>query len=60
MENPQIPDYSDSSFWDKLKNFALKAGGEVIEKALQLIFRGEINHYRFDSASKTVLPFVNT
>ena len=56
MENPQIPDYSDSSFWDKLKNFALKAGGEVIEKALQLIFQGEINHYRFDSASKTILP----
>ena len=41
MENPQIPDYSDSSFWDKLKNFALKAGGEVIEKALQLYYAAQ-------------------
>jgi len=31
-------DYSDESFWDKLKNFAKVAGKEVIEKALFLYY----------------------
>jgi len=31
-------DYSEDSFWDKLKNFAKKAGCEVIEKALMLYY----------------------
>lgn len=31
-------DYSDNSFWDKLKKFASTAGKEVIEKALQLYY----------------------
>lgn len=30
--------YSESNFWMKLKRFALKAGREVIEKALILFF----------------------
>jgi uncharacterized membrane protein YkvA (DUF1232 family) len=31
-------DYSENSFWEKLKQFALVAGKEVIEKALQLYY----------------------
>lgn len=31
-------DYSEEIFWEKLKNFAVKAGGEVVEKALQLYY----------------------
>jgi uncharacterized membrane protein YkvA (DUF1232 family) len=31
-------DFSDDSFWSKLKNFALAAGKEVIEKALTLYY----------------------
>lgn len=31
-------DYSDNNFWDKVKNFALVAGKEVIGKALQLYY----------------------
>lgn len=31
-------DYSENSFWEKLKNFAKIAGKEVIEKALQLYY----------------------
>lgn len=34
-------DYSDSSFWDKLKNFAKAAGKEVIEKALFLYYAAQ-------------------
>jgi uncharacterized membrane protein YkvA (DUF1232 family) len=30
--------YSDNSFWDKTKKYALKAGKDVIEKALQLYY----------------------
>lgn len=30
--------YSEESFWDKVKNFAVKAGKEVIEKALILYY----------------------
>ena len=31
-------DYSDESFWAKLKQFALKAGKELVEKALWLYY----------------------
>lgn len=31
-------EYSDDSFWDKIKRFAKIAGKEVIEKALQLYY----------------------
>jgi uncharacterized membrane protein YkvA (DUF1232 family) len=34
MEN----EFDDGSFWDKVKNFALKAGKEVIKKALWLYY----------------------
>ncbi|MCS7053909.1 MAG: YkvA family protein [Ignavibacterium sp.] len=30
--------YSDESFWDKVKNFAIIAGKELIEKALILFY----------------------
>lgn len=35
------PAYSDASFWEKLKNFALAAGSEVIEKALWLYYAAQ-------------------
>ena len=31
--------YSDRSFWAKVKKYALKAGSEVIEKALHVLLR---------------------
>ena len=31
-------DYSESNFWDKVKNYATKAGGKVIYNALKLYF----------------------
>jgi len=31
-------EYSDKSFWEKIKGFAVKAGKEVIEKALVLYY----------------------
>jgi uncharacterized membrane protein YkvA (DUF1232 family) len=31
-------DFSDDSFWDKVKNFAKSAGKEVVEKALWLYY----------------------
>jgi uncharacterized membrane protein YkvA (DUF1232 family) len=31
-------EYSDSSFWEKIKTFALRAGREVVEKALWLYY----------------------
>lgn len=34
-------DFDDGSFWDKVKNFALKAGKEVIEKALWLYYAAQ-------------------
>ena len=34
-------DFDDGSFWDKLKRFALKAGKEVIEKALWLYYAAQ-------------------
>ena len=33
--------YSDESFWAKLKNFALSAGREVVEKALTLYYTAQ-------------------
>ncbi len=38
--NPQI-DYSDETFWAKLKKFALTAGREVVEKALTLYYTAQ-------------------
>ena len=38
MDEPQHPVYSDESFWAKLKRYALVAGEEVVEKALQLFY----------------------
>jgi uncharacterized membrane protein YkvA (DUF1232 family) len=34
-------DYSDSSFWDKVKTFARAAGKEVIQKALWLYYAAQ-------------------
>ena len=34
-------DYSDSSFWEKVKGFAKTAGKEVIEKALYLYYAAQ-------------------
>jgi uncharacterized membrane protein YkvA (DUF1232 family) len=34
-------EYSDSSFWEKVKGFALQAGREVIEKALWLYYAAQ-------------------
>ena len=33
--------FDDGSFWDKVKRFALKAGREVIEKALWLYYAAQ-------------------
>jgi uncharacterized membrane protein YkvA (DUF1232 family) len=41
MTTPENTAYSDSSFWEKLKGFALKAGREVIEKALYLYYAAQ-------------------
>ncbi len=40
FSNPQI-DYSDETFWVKLKKFALSAGREVVEKALMLYYTAQ-------------------
>ena len=32
------PEYSDESFWDKLKEYAIVAGREVVETALKLFY----------------------
>lgn len=34
-------DFDDGSFWDKVKNFAFKAGKELIEKALWLYYAAQ-------------------
>lgn len=34
-------EFDDGSFWDKVKNFAIKAGKEVIEKALWLYYAAQ-------------------
>lgn len=38
MNDIPQPDFSESSFWDKLKKNALIAGTDVVEKALQLFY----------------------
>ena len=38
LENNYEKHYSESSFWDKIKNVAIKAGYELINKALQLYY----------------------
>ena len=44
MENPEVDfkqfekHYDESSFWEKIKKFAGKAGGKVIYAALKLFF----------------------
>ena len=72
--NPQQVEYRLHQFFHQQRlNMTLKVGSQEykpnewfdvdivnIEKALQLIFQGKINEYQFDSASKTVLRFVNT
>lgn len=72
--NPQQVEYRLHQFFHEQRlNMTLKIGSQEykpnewfdvdivnIEKALKLIFQGKINEYQFDSASKTVLPFVNT
>jgi uncharacterized membrane protein YkvA (DUF1232 family) len=40
LTNPKIS-YSDETFWTKLKNFALTAGREVVEKALILYYTAQ-------------------
>lgn len=37
----EFENYSDDSFWEKLKNYAIKAGSEVIEKALWLYYAAQ-------------------
>ena len=37
------PDYSDASFWDKVRNYATSAGREVIETALKLYYCAQDN-----------------
>jgi uncharacterized membrane protein YkvA (DUF1232 family) len=39
--NAYEKEYSEESFWVKIKDFALKAGKEVIEKALQLYYAAQ-------------------
>ena len=38
LENNYEKHYSESSFWDKIKSVAVKAGYELINKALQLYY----------------------
>ena len=35
---PENPEYSDASFWEKLRDYALAAGKQVVEMALQLYY----------------------
>jgi len=37
-------EYSENSFWDKIKNFAKMAGAEVIGKALELYYTMQNPH----------------
>ena len=37
----EYSEYSDNSFWDKVKSFAITAGREVIEKALWLYYAAQ-------------------
>jgi len=47
------PEYSEESFWDKLKHFAASAGKDVVEKALVLYFALQSN--RVPAWAKTVI-----
>jgi len=38
MNDTPQPEFSEASFWNKLKGQALTAGAEVVEKALQLFY----------------------
>ena len=38
QETDYSKEYSDDSFWEKVRKFALKAGREVLEKALILYY----------------------
>jgi len=38
QSNEYSKEYSEESFWEKVKKYALKAGKEVIEKALMLYY----------------------
>ena len=38
QESDLSKEYSDDSFWEKVKKFALKAGREVLEKALVMYY----------------------
>ncbi|MCC4800288.1 hypothetical protein BCT30_15700 [Enterovibrio norvegicus] len=37
-DNKYLDEYSDASFWSKVKGFAQKAGYDVLEKALKLYY----------------------
>jgi uncharacterized membrane protein YkvA (DUF1232 family) len=41
LNNAYDKDYSEASFWEKITNFAKKAGKELIEKALQLYYAAQ-------------------
>lgn len=41
VQDPNLGDYSEDGFWDKVKKFAVKAGSEVIEKALYLYYAAQ-------------------
>lgn len=41
MSVTENQNYSDSGFWNKVKNFALSAGREVVEKALWLYYAAQ-------------------
>lgn len=45
-DKQQVPssEYSENRFWRKLSRFALKAGREVVQKALLLYFALESDH----------------
>lgn len=38
LENEFSKEYSEEGFWDKVKKYAIKAGKDVIEKALTLYY----------------------
>ena len=49
--------YSETSFWDKVKRFALAAGREVVEKALVLYYTlGEPEVPAWAKTTITVAP----
>jgi uncharacterized membrane protein YkvA (DUF1232 family) len=38
---PSMSSYTDAGFWTKLKQFALKAGRDIVEKALWLYYAAQ-------------------